>query len=389
MASPTTAGDGPLPMPTGPHSVGRTSYDWVDHARFDIYAGNPDTRRELVLFVWYPASPQVTAEFAPYLPSAWAPSAEFLGISVAGLHSHAAPEAPVAADSAAYPVLLLSPSGVPPLMLSAIAEELASHGFVVVGVNPTYETTVTVFGDGRVMPMNPAAVGAALGPQTGSHAEIFHQRASVCEYKAADLASVADLLENLTTDATERFSGRLDLARLGALGHSFGGNAALELCRTDQRCRAAANLDGALWSEVGRVGLDRPVLQVLAEHDEFERTSEDAVKAGAAPNVEWFEAEKAITFGGWRNVQQRAQPGYTVQVNGAGHVSFMDVPFLPLTDASIVKPAVAAMRIQPHRMWRITCDLLLAFFARHLNGAAAPLLDRPAADFPELTAGPP
>ena len=389
MASPTTAGDGPLPMPTGPHSVGRTSYDWVDHARFDIYAGNPDTRRELVLFVWYPASPQVTAEFAPYLPSAWAPSAEFLGISVAGLHSHAAPEAPVAADSAAYPVLLLSPSGVPPLMLSAIAEELASHGFVVVGVNPTYETTVTVFGDGRVMPMNPAAVGAALGPQTGSHAEIFHQRASVCEYKAADLASVADLLENLTTDATERFSGRLDLARLGALGHSFGGNAALELCRTDQRCRAAANLDGALWSEVGQVGLDGPVLQVLAGHGEFDRTGDEAVRAGAAPNVEWFEAEKAITFGGWRNVQQRAQPGYTVQVNGAGHVSFMDVPFFPLTDASIVKPAVAAMGIQPHRMWRITCDLLLAFFARHLNGAAAPLLDRPAADFPELTAGPP
>jgi dienelactone hydrolase len=389
MTSPTTAGDGPLPMPTGPHSVGRVSYDWVDHARFDIYAGNPDTRRELVLFVWYPASPQATAEFAPYLPSAWAPTADFLGINVAGLRSHAVPEVPVATDSAAYPVLLLSPSGVPPLMLSAIAEELASHGFVVVGVNPTYETTVTAFGDGRLVPLNPAATGAALGPQTGSHAEIFRQRASVCEYKAADLASVADQLENLTADSTERFKGRLDLARLGALGHSFGGNAALELCSTDQRCRAAANLDGALWSDVGQVGLERPVLQVLAEHREFDQTGDDAVRAGAAPNVEWFEAEKAITFGGWRNVQQRAQPGYTVQVNGAGHVSFMDVAFLPLTDASIVKPAVEAMRIQPHRMWRITCDLLLAFFARHLNGAAAPLLDRPAADFPELTAGPP
>jgi dienelactone hydrolase len=388
MASPT-AGDSPLPMPTGPHSVGRVSYDWVDHARFDIYAGNPEARRELALFVWYPTSPQATAEFAPYLPSAWAPTAEFLGLNVAGLPSHAIPEAPVAADNAAYPVLLLSPSGFPPLMLSAIAEELASHGFVVVGVNHTYETTVTAFADGRVAPMNPAATGAALGPQTGSHTEIFRQRASVCEYKAADLASVADKLENLNTDPTERFTGRLDLARLGAFGHSFGGNAALELCRTDQRCRAAANLDGALWSDVGQVGLDRPVLQVLAEHGEFDRTGDDAVRAGAAPNVEWFEAEKAITFGGWRNVQQHAQPGYTVQVNGASHVSFMDVPFLPLTDASIVKPAVDAIRIQPHRMWRITSDLLLAFFARHLNGAAASMLDEPAADFPELTAGPP
>ncbi|HET9778445.1 MAG TPA: hypothetical protein VFP81_04075 [Propionibacteriaceae bacterium] len=389
MASPVTAGDGPLPAPTGPHSVGRVSYDWVDHARFDIYASNPEARRELVLFVWYPASREATTEFAPYLPSAWAPTAEFLGIAVTGLRSHAVPGAPLAADSDAYPVLLLSPSGFPPLMLSAIAEELASRGFVVVGVNHTYETTVTAFADGRVVPINPAATGGALGPQAGSYAEIFRQRASVCEYKAADLASVADKLENLNTDPTERFSGRLDLGRLGALGHSFGGNAALELCRTNQRCRAAANLDGALWSDVGQVGLDRPALQVLAEHGEFARTGEDAVKAGAAPNVEWFEAEKAITFGGWRNVQQRAQPGYTVQVGGASHISFMDVPFLPVTDGSIVKPALDAIKIEPQRMWRVTCDLLLAFFAKHLNGASAPLLDGPANDYPELTVGPP
>ena len=286
--------------------------------------------------------------------------------------------------------MLLSPSGFTPLLLSAIAEELASHGFVVVGVNHTYEATVTAFADGRVVPMDPAALGGALGPQAGSHDEVFRQRASVCEYKAADLAFVADQLEKLDTDPAERFAGRLDHARLGALGHSFGGNAALELCRTDQRCLAAANLDGALWSDVGRVGLDRPVLQVLAEHPEFDVAGEDAVQAGAAPNVEWFEAEKAITFGGWRNVQRLARPGYTVQISGASHVSFMDVPFLPVTDGSIVKPALDAIKIEPHRMWRVTCDLLLAFFGRHLNGAAAaPLLDRPAEDFPELIVGPP
>jgi hypothetical protein len=31
----------------------------------------------------------------------------------------------------------------------------------------------------------------------------------------------------------------------------------------------AGNLDGSLWTEVGRVGLDRPVLQVLAEHPQL------------------------------------------------------------------------------------------------------------------------
>ena len=378
-----------LPEPTGHYAVGRLSYDVVDATRTEIYAANREDLRELVVFVWYPANPESAADFAPYLPPAWAPVAEFLGINVAGLSSHAVPDAAVATDDSAYPVLLLSPSGFPPLLLSAIAEELASYGFIVVGVNHTYETAVTVFADGRVVPTNPAAIAGALGAQTGSHEDVFRQRAAVCEYKTADLASVANQLERLNSDPAERLAGRLDLGRFGALGHSFGGDAALEWCRADPRCRAAVNLDGALWSDVGRVGLDRPVLQVLAEHGEFAIAAADAVKVGAAPNTDWFEAEKAITFGGWRTVQQRAQPGYTVQIGGATHLSFMDVPYLPVTDASIVKPAVEATKIEPQRMWRITCDLLLAFFARHLSGAAAPLLDGLADQYPELTIGPP
>jgi dienelactone hydrolase len=383
-----TASD-PLPPPTGANLVGRVSYDWTDPGRAEIYAASPEDRRELVVFIWYPAGPQPATEFAPYLPPSWAPVAEFLGLNVAGLSSHAIPNAVVAADNSEFPLLLLSPSGFSPLLLSAIAEELASHGFVVAGVNHTYETTVTAFADGRVVPMNPAAVGGALGPQTGSHMEVFQQRASLCEYKAADLASVASQLEQLNADASAQLAGRLDLGRIGAFGHSFGGNAALEWCRRDGRCRAAVNLDGALWSEVGQVGLDRPVLQVLAQHPEFAVPADDAVKAGAAPNVEWFEAEKAITLGGWRTVDERAQPGYTFQVSGATHVSFMDVPFLPITDASIIKPVLDATRIEPKRMWRIVCDLLLAFFGRHLNDVSAPLVDRAQETYPELIVGPP
>jgi predicted dienelactone hydrolase len=99
-------------------------------------------------------------------------------------------------------------------------------------------------------------VAGVLGPQTGPYQERFRQRAAVCDYKAADLASVADQLGQLPDDAGGLLGGRLDLRRLGGFGHSFGGNAALQWCRDDRRCRAAANLDGALWTEVGQ---DHPV----------------------------------------------------------------------------------------------------------------------------------
>jgi predicted dienelactone hydrolase len=146
-----------LPAPTGRYGVGRASFEWVDQGRAEVYSSNPQDRRELVVWVWYPAAPDPDGERAAYLPEPWAASGQFLGLDAAGLLSHAVAAAPVAGEQPRYPVLLLSPSGFPPLVLAAIAEELASHGYVVVGVNHTYETPVTVFADGRAVAVNPDA----------------------------------------------------------------------------------------------------------------------------------------------------------------------------------------------------------------------------------------
>jgi hypothetical protein len=51
---------------------------------------------------------------------------------------------------------------------------------------------------------------------------------------------------------------------------------------------------------------------------------------------------------------------------------------------------LAATAIDPRRMWRVTCDVLLAFFATHLDQEPAPpLLNGPADDYPELRYGAP
>ena len=259
-----------LPPPTGTHPIGRISTECEDRDRVDPYAPDPLTSRKLVLWIWYPTDVGASGTPAEFLPPPWTPIADQLGVDVNGLHTAAVADAP-AADRRS-PVLLLSPSGFSPLFLGAIAEELASHGYVVVGVNHTFETAVTVFRDGRVAAMNPAALGGALGPQIGPHEAAFRRRAEVCNYKAADLRFVADHLNRLAPNPAGLTSGHLDLTSIGAFGHSFGGNAALEWCRADERCRAAANLDGAIWTEVGTVGLPRPVLQILADHPEFALT---------------------------------------------------------------------------------------------------------------------
>src|SRR5690349_85862 len=58
-----------FPRPSGPYAVGRTLYHWVDEAHADEFAPNPGTKRELVVWVWYPAA--APGPRAEYLPSQW------------------------------------------------------------------------------------------------------------------------------------------------------------------------------------------------------------------------------------------------------------------------------------------------------------------------------
>ena len=153
----------PVPRPSGPFAVARTRREWIDRDREEVYSANPGDRRELVAWMWYPAGPAPGLERAPYHPAAWTSVGDQLGLNVAGLLSNAWASGGMADDQTSCPVLVMSPSGFPPLLLSGTAEELASHGYAVVGVNHTYETTVTIFADGRVVSRNPEAIAGALG----------------------------------------------------------------------------------------------------------------------------------------------------------------------------------------------------------------------------------
>lgn len=323
-----------------------------------------------------------------YLPAGWEAAAQFLGVQADSVDSHAFQNARPATDQPSFPVLVFSPAGFPPLSLAAILEEVASHGYVVLGINHTGESPVTVFPDGRVVPMNTERLQPAFGPFSGAPEHTFRGRAAIAEDKAADVHFVVSQLEALGP-GTDRLGGRLDLGRLGAFGHSLGGNAALEYCRRDGRCRAAVNLDGAIWTAVGSEGLDRPAMQILADHTDVNLPCEDQVRRGVYPTLDWCEAERTLMVDGWQTVYERARPGYGVMIKGGGHGSFLDAAFMAAAPGSPAAGILATVHIDSRRAWRITCDYLLAFFAKHLNGMEAPLLDGPSPTHPEVAFGPP
>jgi len=60
-----------LPTPSGPFAVGRTSYAWTNESEADDLALSPGSKKELLVWVWYPAAPSPKNVPAEYLPSLW------------------------------------------------------------------------------------------------------------------------------------------------------------------------------------------------------------------------------------------------------------------------------------------------------------------------------
>src|SRR5438093_4073038 len=141
-----------LPAPTGSFAVGRATDVWRD-----------DTR-ELPIWIWYPAVKSADAKPADYVPRYWldalgrrpqsrigAVMSTLLGRDAARVHPHSIVDAPVAPAQRAYPVVILRGGlGAWTTDYTTLAEDLASHGYVLVGFDAPGRTGGGVFPDGAL-----------------------------------------------------------------------------------------------------------------------------------------------------------------------------------------------------------------------------------------------
>jgi predicted dienelactone hydrolase len=236
------------------------AFHWIDSSRTEPFAPALATRRELMVYVWYPSQAKHAAgqgggqREAPYIPHV-AAIARALGDSLtrdefgaatgavmAGtVHSYAIDSAPISMSRATFPVLVFSHGfGETSLTYAGQLTDLASHGYVVFAVEHPYDAFAVWFPDGHVVPFAGSAWDAARNRPNGA---VGYQLAQV-PVRAADLRFVLDRIIRLdAAPSGDPFARRLDVSRIGVFGHSLGGVAAASACRTDERIRACINED--------------------------------------------------------------------------------------------------------------------------------------------------
>ncbi|MFN2146082.1 MAG: alpha/beta hydrolase family protein [Anaerolineales bacterium] len=274
LASLSLVGGALLPIPkpfkiTGPYQVGTTIFPLVDTSREEIYAAEANQPREIMVQVWYPAEPKESdtrSQWMPDIKVAGPAIADWISLPSFALNhleyakGNAFLGAPAASGGEKFPLLVFSHgwSGFKEQNIYQV-EELASHGYVVVGINHTYGAVVTVFPDGRQLYRNDNAL------PDGVSDEAYHQASNLLVRQwAGDIGFVLDEFALLDRKgSTLPFAGSYDLDRVGIFGHSTGGGATAEFCGTDARCKAALAMD--LWiepvsSEVVSAGLTQPYL---------------------------------------------------------------------------------------------------------------------------------
>ncbi len=149
-----------LPLPTGKFAVGRTTAVWSDPSTPDLrWRRNSGMKRELLAWIWYPAAaPTPSQRVEDYMPAALQKAMQggvvitMLNRDPSRIHGNSYRDAAVSLAQPQYPVVLMRP-GLAALTVnySSLAEGLASHGYVVVGIDAPYRSFAVVFPDGRVI----------------------------------------------------------------------------------------------------------------------------------------------------------------------------------------------------------------------------------------------
>jgi dienelactone hydrolase len=262
-----------------------------------------------------------------------------------------------------FPILLYAPwNGGAKDDNASTAAELASHGYVVMGIDDIDRD-----------PRSPTATDD-WQPLTFdfSSAEAFKTTLRIGDRKVRRQAEKAlTALDRLKACANADWRARIQFDRIGFFGFSIGGSTAAEAGTFDPRVVAVANLDGWLFGRAAVGALDKPYLVILTEKAVF-----PAPRQLQSPNKRF---EAVLTTCDLREeVRLANRPGgFGFRILESFHENLSDEIFKRRFSKSW-------LLTNPYRVKAIRDAYLLAFFDTYVRNMPSPLLTQSPSAFREV-----
>lgn len=381
-----------LPEPNGPSQVGTVRLHLIDKNRSETLTEDKDDKRKLMAQLWYPAqgSRQFKGELLfPYEKEVFdqyiATYSEGIGIPKfvlsywKDIHTNSIQDAGLMPSTKPYPIIIISHGmGTGRVLHTSQAENLASHGFVVLALDHTYSTSATAFPDGRV-------VGFKTQIDIENMQEVQNKVGAIWE---KDIEFILAQLKQINEgEVVPGFTGMLDLNNTGIMGHSFGGAIAYNAVNQNDHIKAGINMDGSFFELQNSQQLTKPFLFMA---------SEDYGKGAEIFTQDHLSDEELEAAHLTRENYQKLKPlmlrekqileditkvgGAVVQIQGAAHYNFTDFQLF----SELIKYTGMTGKIKGERGAMIVNQYVLDFFHKHLKGEGGILLEGPNPKYPEV-----
>lgn len=280
----------------GNYQVGTIAFDVVDEEREEFYGERAGDLRKVKIQIWYPTDNTEGLEKAKWLydgkdASVGLPA--YVGLPsfslsyTARIDSNSYMDAKISQKQEIYPVVIISHGWYGFRNLHTdVAERLASEGYIAICVEHTYGSLATVFDDGTVHLADPATLPSA--DDEDAFAEAAYR---LVETYAEDVKETMDVLEEINQGLIRdevmdpnfllMFEGRIDVDKIGLMGHSTGGGGVVKTAMTDERVDAVLGFDPwiePIQEEYLSGGLSTPSIFISSEQWR-ERPNDQVLKA--------------------------------------------------------------------------------------------------------------
>ncbi len=357
-----------FPEPTGEFNVGTKSIFLEDQTRLEGFTEESNDKRKIAIKIWYPSEEKIENP-EKYLSGGFAEAFAASKGLPKFIFSHFRLTTTFSQENLSIvkknklPIIILSHGYLWNAELySSIISELASQGFLIAGIEHSYEAPLVNWKDQKIYPIQTyfEKMNAKMdfdkwnklqeefkSSQNGSLSlNIMKEMMHMLPYTesvdrwAQDISFVIDELILRSENPGDFLYHKVDTSKIGLLGHSFGGGAVGQACAYDNRVKAGINMDGAQWGNLIDTTLNVPFMCMYADRD--------------------YDNFFTPNFLIYDHVCQNDY--YEVTIKNSGHANFGDLGYW-----SSVHKLTETGTINPEKMTHFTTKLIIIFFRKYLN----------------------